>query len=348
MPTFTQLGVDRLRFFLRGRQSRAAALRTAVRPYDLGGLCRRPERSGAGDRAGRRDRAGRVRPEEALLPWPARSFVGFRLLTEYLRLSEKFLFVDFHPDRRPDAVAVRRQPAGDLRLPRPRAAGTRANRSAPTRWRSAARRSSTCSRSAASRSADPHRHRVPHRAGRAATGGDRSLAGRTGARNRADGSSPAWRPVYRLTAADPEQTVLRAASTMSPGAQAAPPLGGSEVYSPRTTPASIRDAAAAACCRSTRCASTAICRRPAVRRRPPGAAAGRSRSAARPSRLPDRPDADRCARPLRERRFWRFVSHLSLGHLSVVGGAEGAAALRVLRLYDLQDSQRGRAARSTR
>jgi type VI secretion system protein ImpG len=43
--------------------------------------------------------------------------------------------------------------------------------------------------------------------------------------------------------------------------------------------------------------------------------------------------------PLREHRFWRLVSHLSLGHLSVVGGSEGAAALReVLRLYDLRDS----------
>jgi type VI secretion system protein ImpG len=39
------------------------------------------------------------------------------------------------------------------------------------------------------------------------------------------------------------------------------------------------------------------------------------------------------------------VSHLSLGHLSVVGGAEGAAALReVLRLYDLKDSAESRAA----
>jgi type VI secretion system protein ImpG len=49
--------------------------------------------------------------------------------------------------------------------------------------------------------------------------------------------------------------------------------------------------------------------------------------------------------PLRERRFWRLVSHLSLGHLSVVGGEEGAAALReVLRLYDFRDTAETRAA----
>ena len=33
-------------------------------------------------------------PEEALLPWPARSFSGFRLLTEYFAFPEKFMFFD--------------------------------------------------------------------------------------------------------------------------------------------------------------------------------------------------------------------------------------------------------------
>ena len=49
--------------------------------------------------------------------------------------------------------------------------------------------------------------------------------------------------------------------------------------------------------------------------------------------------------PLREHRFWRLTSHLSLSHLSIVDGAEGAAALReVIRLYDMQDSEETRAA----
>ena len=39
------------------------------------------------------------------------------------------------------------------------------------------------------------------------------------------------------------------------------------------------------------------------------------------------------------------MSHLSLGHLSVTGGAEGAAALKeILRLYDLRDTAETRAA----
>ena len=49
--------------------------------------------------------------------------------------------------------------------------------------------------------------------------------------------------------------------------------------------------------------------------------------------------------PLQERGFWRLISHLSLGHLSVVGGETAAEALReVLRLYDCRDTSESRAA----
>jgi type VI secretion system protein ImpG len=41
--------------------------------------------------------------------------------------------------------------------------------------------------------------------------------------------------------------------------------------------------------------------------------------------------------PLRERGFWRLISHLSIGHLSLVGDGAAADALKeVLRLYDLR------------
>jgi type VI secretion system protein ImpG len=47
----------------------------------------------------------------------------------------------------------------------------------------------------------------------------------------------------------------------------------------------------------------------------------------------------------RARGAWRLISHLSLGHLSVTGGAAGAAALKeVLRLYNLRDTADTRAA----
>ena len=106
----------------------------------------------------------------------------------------------------------------------------------------------------------------------------------------------------------------------------------------RTTPTSIRTNPPRLCCRSTRCASIETCpvscRSVAAilafawsraLRRSPGSNAV---TAATPTLRP----------PLRERGFWRLVSHLSLGHLSVTGGPEGAAALKeVLRLYDLRE-----------
>jgi type VI secretion system protein ImpG len=47
--------------------------------------------------------------------------------------------------------------------------------------------------------------------------------------------------------------------------------------------------------------------------------------------------------PLSSGRLWRLLSHLSLNHLSITGGAEGANALReLLRLYDWGDQEESR------
>jgi type VI secretion system protein ImpG len=47
--------------------------------------------------------------------------------------------------------------------------------------------------------------------------------------------------------------------------------------------------------------------------------------------------------PLSSGRLWRVLSHLSLNHLSIAGGPEGAEALRdVLRLYDWGDQEESR------
>jgi type VI secretion system protein ImpG len=43
--------------------------------------------------------------------------------------------------------------------------------------------------------------------------------------------------------------------------------------------------------------------------------------------------------PLRDKTFWRLISHLAVGHLSVTGGTDGANAIKeVLRLYDLRET----------
>src|SRR3984893_3207674 len=94
--SFASLGVDRLRFLLRG------AANVALPLYDL--LCAHTlslaYSAAQADPAPVTVAAAAIEPagfapEEALLPWPARSFVGFRILTEYFAFPEKFLFVDF-------------------------------------------------------------------------------------------------------------------------------------------------------------------------------------------------------------------------------------------------------------
>jgi type VI secretion system protein ImpG len=93
--TFTQLGIDRLRFFLRGQPQQVfplyellfnnvVSVALADGPNDPNPVILPPsaiEPVGFG-------------AEEGMLPYPARSFIGYRLLTEYFAFPEKFLFLD--------------------------------------------------------------------------------------------------------------------------------------------------------------------------------------------------------------------------------------------------------------
>lgn len=92
--TFEQLGVDRLRLFLDGEgavtHGLLELLLTRARGVVLvGGDGRRLELSAAASL-----RPVGFEPDEGLLDYGARSFLGYRLLTEYFAFPEKFLFVD--------------------------------------------------------------------------------------------------------------------------------------------------------------------------------------------------------------------------------------------------------------
>ena len=153
-----------------------------------------------------------------------------------------------------------------------------------------------------------------------------------------DGSSRPWRPFYRLTHGDRDSGGEAGFYHLARRPTAAP-LTGSEVYIAPHDPEFDPDAPS-----GTVLSVDALCLnrdlpaalpfgggRPELRLAEPLPRVAQLSCLTAPS-TPLRP-------PLRERRFWRLVSHLSLGHLSVVGGAEGAAALReVLRLYDMRDS----------
>ncbi|HKS88556.1 MAG TPA: type VI secretion system baseplate subunit TssF [Stellaceae bacterium] len=341
---FARLGLDRLRFFLRGAANIALPL------YEL--LCAHTLSVAYAD--GPNDTAPVVlpasaiepagfAPEEAIVPWPARSFAGFRLLTEYFALPEKFLFVDFV---RLDGKTLLTE-GGHLEI------FVYLDRALPELER-------VIGADALALGCTPIVNLFPQRCEpiplthtdteyRIVPDARRPAAMEVWQvervrETRPDGSSRPWRPFYRLTHGDPEAAVpggfYQLARRPSPA-----PMTGSEVYIGPYDPEFDPDAATGAVL-----SLEALCLN---RDLPIGLPFGGGHpelrlaealpTVARLSCLtaptaPLRP-------PLRERRFWRLVSHLSLGHLSIVGDADGAAALReVLRLYDLRESAETRAA----
>ena len=342
--TFAQLGLDRLRFFLRG------AANVTLPLYEL--LCAHAVSIAYAD--GPADTAPVVlpasaiepvgfAPEEALLPWPARSFAGFRLLSEYFALPEKFLFLDF---TRLDGKTLLTN-SGHLEI------FVYLDRALPELERSIGVETlalgCTPIVNLFRQRCEPIQvthtevdYRVVPDARRAAAMEVWQVE--RVRESRPDGSSRPWRPFYRLTHGDPEAETAGGFYQLSRRPSPAP-LGGSEVYIGPCDPDFDADTASGAVL-----SVDALClNRDLPARLPFGGGHPELRlgealpGVARVTCLtaptaPLRP-------PLGERRFWRLVSHLSLGHLSIVGGSEGAAALReVLRLYDLRGSAESHAA----
>jgi type VI secretion system protein ImpG len=342
--SFAQLAVDRLRFFVRGASNVALPL------YELLGahVLSVAYAEGPSDPAAVLLPASAIEPvgfaaEEALLPWPARSFAGFRLLTEYFALPEKFLFFDFtRMDGKTllcDGNRIEIFVYFDRAMPeleRTVGADTLALGCTPVVNLFLQR----CEPIQLSHTDIEYRIVPDSR---------RPVAMEVWQVERVretlpDGTSRPWRPFYRLTHGDPDGPAAGGFYHLSRRATAAP-LTGSEVYLGPHDPAFDADAPTGAVL-----SIDALCTnrdlpvglpfgggRPELRLAEALPSVARLICLTAPS-TPLRP-------PLRERRFWRLVSHLSLGHLSIVGGAEGAAALReVLRLYDMRDSAETRAA----
>jgi type VI secretion system protein ImpG len=340
--TFAAFGLDRLRFFLRGPANLALPL------YELlcGHAVSLAYADGPSDPAPVIVPAAAIEPagfdaEEALLPWPSRSFSGFRLLSEYFAFPEKFLFFDFARIEAKSLVSggnrleifvyldralpelERIVDAGTLALGCVPAVNLFQQRCEPIRL----------SHTDTEYRIVPDARRSP-----ALEVWQVERVRET----RPDGGARPWQPFYRLTHAQGEKE--------EPGgfyhlARRDGPAGGSEVYLAPYDPQFDPDAPAGSIL-----SVEALCTNrdlpgalpfggghPELRLLEPLAAVTGLACVTAPT-APLRP-------PLRERRFWRLVSHLSLGHLSLVGGAEGAAALReVLRLYDLREVAETRAA----
>ncbi|HEY7580241.1 MAG TPA: type VI secretion system baseplate subunit TssF [Acetobacteraceae bacterium] len=342
--TFTKLGIERLRFFLRGPTNQALAL------YELLGAHKVSIAfaDNAVDPSPVIAPPSAIQPvgfspDEALLPWSARGFAGFRLLTEYFAFPDKFLFFDLTRMDSKTLVSAGNRLEVFVYL----------DRSLPELERTVGQASlalgctpmvnlfpQRCEPIMLSHQDTEYRVVPDARRPRAAEVWSVERVRET----QPDGSFRPWRPFHRLVEGDPEAG--------RPGGfyhvarrPAAPGVPGTEVFvaphDPAFDPGKPADAVLSI---------DALC----VNRDLPtdlpfggghprlrlveGAAAVAGLSAVTSATPTLRP-------PLREAGFWRLVSHLSLGHLSVTGGAQGAAALKeVLRLYDLRDSAETRAA----
>jgi len=341
---FARLGLDRLRVFLRGPPNIALPLYELICAHTLSVAYA----EGPGDTAATIMPPTAIEPagfgaDEGLLPWPVRSFVGFRLLTEYFALPDKFLFIDF---TRMDGKTLLLN-SGHLEI------FVYLDRALPELERVVGADNFAlgctpivnlfpqhCEPISLTHTDTEYRVVADARRPAALEVWQVERVRETGP----EGTARPWRPFYRLTHGDPDAGapggfyhVMRRDTT--------PPLTGSEVYIAPFDPGF--DAAAPA---DSVLSVDALCfNRDLPNVIPFGGGHPELRlvegSAAISALLCLTAPTPTLRRPLRERHFWQLVSHLSLGHLSVVGGAEGAAALReVLRLYDLRDSAESRAA----
>ncbi len=280
-------------------------------------------------------------PDEALFPWPARSFSGFRLLTEYFAFPEKFLFLDFcgietktlvQAGRRLDIFVYLNQALPELE----RLVGTESLALGCTPVVNLFPQ--RCEPIALSHTDTEYRVLPDARRPTAMEVWQIDRVRET----RDDGSVRAWEPFYRLSA--------MGTATVDPGgryqtSRRPSQLGGTETFlglsDPAFDPNHSLDAVLsvdALCLNRDLPALLPFGGGHPVLQLVEGHTAIRQVSCLTAPTPTLRP-------PTGKEHFWRLVSHLSLGHLSVVGGEAGAIAIKeVLRLYDLRGSPETRAA----
>ena len=342
--TFVQLGLDRLRLFLRAAPNVSLPLYELLCAHTLGVAYA----DGPNDSSPVLAPPSAIRPvgfadDEALFPWPARSFSGFRLLSEYFAAPEKFLFVDltgidgktmvsggarmdvFVYLDRTQAELERTIGADSLALGCTPMVNLFAQRCEPA----------PLSHVAVEYRIEPDRRRP---------GALEVWSVERVRESRADGSFRPWAPFYRLSHGEREPGEPGGLYHVARRGAAAP-LSGTDVFLSPYDPSFDAEAA-----RDGVLSIDALCtNRDLPGELPFGGGHPRLKlveGLAAVSRVVCLTAPTPTLRaPLREAGFWRLVSHLSLGHLSVVGGADGANALKeILRLYDLRDSAESRAA----
>lgn len=343
--TFTELGLDRLRFFLPGEQG--ATLLELLLAHTLSVAL-------ADDHTDTQPvilppdvlRPVGFAPEEALFPWPARSFSGFRLLSEYFAAREKFLFVDFCRLDAKTLVSAGNHMDIFVYL----------DRAVPDLERSVQVTSLTLGCTPIVNLFEQRCEPVPldHTSIEYRIEPDvrRPASLEIWSVERVRESLPGgefrpWEPFHRLTRSHAGNTAEGSVGGFYgiTRRETAGNIRGTDVFllphdagfDPEREGGGVLSIDALCCNRDLPSSLPFGGGRPTLRLVEGAAAVTGLTCLTAPTptlRLPQQ-----------EHRFWRLISHLSLGHLSVVGGETAADALReVLRLYDCRESTESRSA----
>jgi type VI secretion system protein ImpG len=341
---FSQLGLDRLRLFLRGGPAAALPLYELLAGHTLGvALADSPNDVSPVLLPKEALEAVGFAPDEAILPWPQRSFEGFRLLSEYFAFPQKFMFLDIAGLTAKTLLQDSNRLEIFLYL----------GRTSPEleRFVDAETFALGCTPvvNLFSQRCEPigldhatAEYRVLPDARRASVTEIWGVTSVTEVRH--DSTTRAFQPFYRLSH-DGVDGEVGGASYLVNRRDGPAALGGTDCF------VSLFDAGFDPAQKTDSVLSVqALCfnrdlpadlpfgnGRPLLKAvRPHTAVAGIN--CITPPTATLRPER-------RARGAWRLISHLSLGHLSVTGGAEGAAGLKeILRLYDLRDTADTRAA----
>jgi type VI secretion system protein ImpG len=342
---FSDLGTDKIRLFLRGSPATSLPLFEAIAGHTISiALADTPNDTSPVIIPKTNVSQVGFSPEEALLPWPARSFSGFRLLSEYFAFPQKFMFLDIAGLEAKTLLSDKNRVEIFLYL----------GRSSPELERAVNSEnfalgctpmvnlfSQRCEPISMDNTAIEYRV-LPD----ARRSGVMEIWGVTGVREiRSDSTTRPWKPFYRLSTNATPAGAEGGGFFTEVRRQASAAVGGTDTflapYDPSFDPAAKSDSVLSV---------DALCLNRDLPAELPFGGGHPRLTALNPNAgiaqmaciTPPTPTL----RPeFRSRGAWRLISHLSLGHLSVTGGTEGAAALKeVLRLYDLRDTAETRAA----
>ncbi|MDE2318624.1 MAG: type VI secretion system baseplate subunit TssF [Rhodospirillales bacterium] len=340
---FSQLGMDRLRLFLRGGPA-ALRLYELMAAHTLGvALASTPNDIAPVLLPATAIEEVGFAPEEALLPWPARSFEGFRLLSEYFAFPQKFMFLDIaglaaktlvQESNRLEIFLYLNHSSAELE--RTVDAEMFALGCTPMVNLFPQR----CEPVALDHTANEYR--VLPDARRSSVMEVWSVSSATEVRQ--DSTTRAFQPFYRLSRSN-APAANEGGSYLVTRRDGPASLGGTDCFvslfdtgfDPEAKLDSVLSVEALCLNRDLPSDLPFGGGRPGLKALQPhtGIASMVCVIPPTPTLRPER----------RARGAWRLISHLSLGHLSVTGGAEGAAALKeILRLYDLRDTAETRAA----